>query len=281
MKVGNFLMLAVIAASLAILPIASANLHEEFDEADNEEIDPPENGVMADNSVEKTSLGGNMYEKTVETMHGEFSVREKGPETEKVLESSGKTYRSTESNGKVTEELVTPRYSYTKTRNGGQEEERCETPEGTYTISREKGSFNEFFDGIEREKAEEKCMDAYEKLEEERQNAIQISRDIGLVEDELEIIDLNYTAEYLEIENTGITIVELDGWKVEDDSSLSHTFEKGVLEPGETAVLKSGDLYDECEEFCWTSANRWAQSGDKAHLINTESETVDTYSYGG
>ncbi len=281
LKKTSFPFIACLLATIAAIPVVSGNIIENNDgavETLSGESYVPEGDMP---KIVERNIGPNSFQKTVETSHGNFAIDENGPESKKTLLGQETKYVSNRNPDTKTETVEGVDYRLEIYSSSEKKTEVCTTPEGTYKKIRERGSLEESFEGVNEREVIEKCEEAEETLSKRRKQVIEISRDIGLIEDEVEINEINSTAEYIEFENTGKTSIQLEDWKVKDNSSLSYTFEEGVLKPGETAKLKSGDLYEECEKFCWSSASRWAQSGDIGHLLNTEGETMDVYSYGG
>ena len=91
----------------------------------------------------------------------------------------------------------------------------------------------------------------------------------------------NLNDEYIVLENTGDTSLDLGGWSVQDESGATYTFPEGaVLDSGEMVTLRTGSGEDTATERYWGSERPiWNNSGDTVIVTNANGEQVLTESY--
>ncbi|QKY19511.1 lamin tail domain-containing protein [Halolamina sp. CBA1230] len=100
----------------------------------------------------------------------------------------------------------------------------------------------------------------------------------------VEITELDDSAEYVLIENTGSSPVDVGGWTLSDETSKTFTFPSSTLAAGETAVVTTNQTgANEAPaadySFNWDEGYVWNGDGDTATLVDADGETVDSYSY--
>ena len=91
----------------------------------------------------------------------------------------------------------------------------------------------------------------------------------------------NPNDEYVTVENTGDSEVDLSGWTVRDEAGHSYTFAAGTtLAPGGRVTLHTGTGDDDRTERYWgASGPVWNNDGDTVILADRDGETVTTESY--
>jgi len=91
----------------------------------------------------------------------------------------------------------------------------------------------------------------------------------------------NPNGEWIEVENRGLTLVNLSGWSVRDRSSSNrYTFPTGfTLDPGAVVRLRSGCGQDTQTELHWCADRTgiWTNTGDTAFLLNPDGGIVDVF----
>lgn len=91
----------------------------------------------------------------------------------------------------------------------------------------------------------------------------------------------NLNDEYVTLENTGDSDVDLTGWRIEDDAGRSYTFPDAfTLAPDETVTVRSGSGEDTDTDLHW-GADRavWDNTGDSVFLYGAEGTLVLKESY--
>ncbi|EMA49282.1 competence-like protein [Halococcus morrhuae DSM 1307] len=86
----------------------------------------------------------------------------------------------------------------------------------------------------------------------------------------------NLNDEYLVLENTGSTSLDVSGWTVKDGSSREYTISSGtVIEAGETLTLHTGEGTDAGNDLYWGSGSAiWNNGGDTITVTNAQDEQV-------
>ncbi|HEX16778.1 MAG TPA: hypothetical protein ENF44_06615 [Deltaproteobacteria bacterium] len=95
---------------------------------------------------------------------------------------------------------------------------------------------------------------------------------------------LNLNGEYLRVCNISSRPVKLKGFSIEDRQGHHYTFPGGVLKPGFTAVLHSGQGRDVMEGFqlvfYWRSPHPiWNNKGDTAYLFDPQGRLIHRFEY--
>ena len=88
--------------------------------------------------------------------------------------------------------------------------------------------------------------------------------------------------EYVTVENTGDSALDLAGWTVSDEKDHTYSFPDGfALEPGATVTLHTGSGTDTDSALYWGSdAAIWNNDGDTIVVTGDGGETVIEASYG-
>lgn len=279
MNFGNFAILASILASLVAVPAASATITGDISAA---------TAKLAGTSAEETELlprevsetiGSDSLEKTVKTAFGTATFRAGSETFVSELESPESTVELSRSAGAEKQEYTSSGVNLEIEESASSRQSRCETPEGVLETEMREGERSTVFSGVDRKQVEQECEEAHLRLEESADRLAQIAADVGLIDRELEITELDPEEEYVVVTNTGPVNVDLQGWTISDESEKTFTFQDTQLASGESVTVKSGDAAGDCEEHCWDQ-NVWNNAGDTAYLRNTEGETVDQFSYG-
>ena len=91
----------------------------------------------------------------------------------------------------------------------------------------------------------------------------------------------NLNDEYIVLENTGSTALDMGGWTVTDDADHRYTFPEGfTLEAGATVTLHTGSGTDTATELYWGAGSPiWNNAGDTITVRNSNDTVVleETY----
>jgi len=92
----------------------------------------------------------------------------------------------------------------------------------------------------------------------------------------VKIVSKELDNEIVGIKNTGTTSVNLSGWKlVSVQGNQTYTFDNITIGAGKTIYITSGpNAKDTPPYYRWTTANIWANNGDKAELYNANGVKV-------
>jgi hypothetical protein len=87
--------------------------------------------------------------------------------------------------------------------------------------------------------------------------------------------------EYAEIANAGITVVNLQGWRLNaDDEGQDMVFPPFFLQPGQICRVYTNELHPEHCGFIFGSDQAvWANGGECGHLYDAGGAEVSTYCY--
>jgi len=83
--------------------------------------------------------------------------------------------------------------------------------------------------------------------------------------------------EYVEIRNLDGEALDLEDWRIEDESGSSYTFEAGEISPGSDARLYTNST---AGEYNWNRGLAvWNSNGDTAYLYDESDDLKSEYSY--
>lgn len=90
----------------------------------------------------------------------------------------------------------------------------------------------------------------------------------------------NLNDEYVVLENTGTTSIDVTGWTVSDESGKTYTFSSLTLSPGQTVTLHSGSGSDTNSDVYWgRSGAVWNNGGDTVSVTDSGGTSVATKAY--
>jgi micrococcal nuclease len=91
----------------------------------------------------------------------------------------------------------------------------------------------------------------------------------------------NLDDEYVVLENTGEAVLELSGWRVEDEAGHTYRFPDGfTLAPGERVALHTGSGEDTTTELYWGSDSAvWNNGGDTVRVYDRDDRLVVERTY--
>jgi len=91
----------------------------------------------------------------------------------------------------------------------------------------------------------------------------------------------NLNDEYIVLENTGDSQVDLSGWTIRDEAGATYTVPQDVvLDPGATVTLHTGSGPDTDTDLYWGSSSPvWNNGGDTIIITTADREVVleETY----
>ncbi|NJF24938.1 lamin tail domain-containing protein [Thermococcus sp. Bubb.Bath] len=91
----------------------------------------------------------------------------------------------------------------------------------------------------------------------------------------------NLNGEYVLIKNVGSSAVNLEGWKLMDESGNTFIFPNVTLSPGEEVRVHSGKGKNTKTDLYWGSDKPiWNNEGDTAYLYDSNGVLVDSYRWG-
>lgn len=87
--------------------------------------------------------------------------------------------------------------------------------------------------------------------------------------------------EYVEIENTGLTAVAMDGWSLSDAAGRTFRWDLFALASGQKIRVYTDEVHRDTGGFSFGSSQAiWNNSGDTAYLRDAADNIVATFSYG-
>jgi micrococcal nuclease len=91
----------------------------------------------------------------------------------------------------------------------------------------------------------------------------------------------NLNGEYVLIKNVGSSAVNMEGWKLMDESGNTFTFPNITLSPGDEVRVHSGKGENTKTDLYWGSKKPiWNNKGDTAYLYSSNGVLVDSYRWG-
>jgi hypothetical protein len=89
------------------------------------------------------------------------------------------------------------------------------------------------------------------------------------------------TEEYVCFTNRGEQPVDLKGWKVHDNKSIStYTFRALTLDPGTSVKLRTGKGANTATDVYWNKGQAvWNNDGDTVYLLDASGQMVDQWGY--
>lgn len=86
--------------------------------------------------------------------------------------------------------------------------------------------------------------------------------------------------EYVIIQNTKSTSINLQYWTLEDEADHYYTLTDFSLKPNENVTVHTGSGSDNATHLFWGSESAiWNNDHDTVYLYTSEGELVDSYSW--
>lgn len=238
------------------------------------------------------------FERTYETAFGKFYFLITSDRIIQELSRPGTNVKTITTPDYSIWQLTTYNYILKVIQDSNKTIEEFNNADGSIIRIKQNGNINETFEGFnpevllsKMEEAELILNDEVSKMEEIKTQTI--IPELGITignnitnnsEIDVNIIDINYTAEWVEIINSGITQVDMSYWTLSDSTTNVYTFPQGFkLNPESSVRIISGDGYDNCVNtpttLCWKGSSVWNDGGDTAILKTNTGNIISTYSY--
>ena len=269
--------LALLAVTLIAIPQASQTVTQDINSTGLNDLEAAANSSKIPVSI-TSSRDTDSYNQTVTSSKEQTTVRKthnrsitvhETPEFEiKIIKEPGLEKRIVESEkGRLTDKK-------------GFEEDfvKVEGPEGTLVERTVDGEIKTEFEGVNLQS----LKDRRESLQELMRNNIdrvstESSKNSNMLNVDVQPDTSMGDGEYVRLENLDDSPIDLEGWRVEDDTGTSYTFTNGTIEADESIKLYT-DNPD--AQFNWDRGLPvWAMSGDKATVYNRDNEIVGEHSY--
>jgi len=277
---------AVLLVGLMVLPVASENLSKQEEPSSFER---PENNIKSST----VTRGPESFVKEVSTALDDFKVNISGDGSEASLEDGVSRIKTSKEPGKTVRTLKTSEGLYKEVERYDREVTKVSTPRGELKVKIEDGRKTTSFEGVNRsevERVKASLKQKFQKKLDELNKRDNYTRELDSQEnikgedEETYSIGLEVQpdtsegeGEYVEIENNANNSVDMSGWRIEDDSQTSFTFENATLEAEDSIKLYTD--YNETEHNWDRGLAVWAESGDTAYLYNRKDNLVEKQSY--
>jgi hypothetical protein len=87
--------------------------------------------------------------------------------------------------------------------------------------------------------------------------------------------------EYVEIENTGASPVNMSGWTLSDAANHTFRWDRFTILPNQTIRIYTNEVHPDSGGFSYQSTQAiWNNAGDRAYLRDDGDNIVATFSYG-
>jgi hypothetical protein len=154
---------------------------------------------------------------------------------------------------------------------------KVEGPEGVLTRKTVDGDIDTNFKGVDIEDLRDRRERLLETMEENLDSVETSSSQENRFDIYVQPDTSLEKGEYVMIENTGNSKVDLEGWHIEDKAGSAYTFTgNSTLGVNETIRVYSG--YEEAEYY-WGDGAIWNEGGDTVKIFNREDELVAEHSY--
>ena len=247
------------------------------------------------NKMVKT-FSSEKYEKVYETAFGKFTVRISAGEVFQELSKPGKITVVTEDTEKTVWSITTQEYKLEIMRKPNSVLQTCNTPDGVLKKVKENGEVTEEFQGMNQDEVVYICSRAELDLQEEVDKMEQINAESEIPSTETKTIygrvkikEINVSAEWVKLENTGSVSIDMSGWKLMNGKetgtgTYTYTFGNFTIGPNGYVYVYSDDAGTvNCTEtetsLCWDRSNEWDSSRDIAILRNSKGEEVSRCVY--
>lgn len=213
------------------------------------------------------------------------------------LSKPGKVTIVTEDTEKTIWKITTQQYQLQITRTPDSVEQICTTPDGELEKVKERGEVTESFKGMNQDQVTEVCAQAELDIQEEVEKMEQIKSESEIPSTEtktsvgggVKIKEINVSAEWVKLENSGDNNVNLDSWKLMNGKesgtgTYTYTFGNFSLASNGYVYVYSDDAgqincTDTATGLCWNRTSEWDSTRDIAILRDKEGKEVDRCVY--
>ncbi len=284
MNIPTIAVLGSVIASLVAVPAAPALLADPTG-AVTALTGEPANGTP--HTVEMTRSPDGFHH-TVETGQGAATLTGEADRFTMELDRPTATVTVRSSPDSRVQRIVSGPDTLTINRSGGRVVERCETVAGVLTSERHRGTTATSFSGTDRAAVRSRCQVLTHRLEDGASTLAQVAADVGLIDPDLSVTEVDAAMESITLANTGPVRATLDGWTLEDAAGTTYTFTDLSLASGEQVTVYSGDAGNTtvCDpsggphhERCWGDQQVWNDGGDTAILRDGDGSEITTHTY--
>lgn len=303
MNLTDIIIVSSIITGLLSIPFLSTNSFGDYIPAGKSILGINESQVIKIPAKTSKSLSYDRFERTYETAFGKFYFLMAPENIIQELSRPGTTVRVIASSDQSMWQLTTHKYMLKVVQDPDKTIEEFSNADGSILRIKQNGGVNETFKGFNPDVLTRDMEEARALLESEVNKMEQIKLQTLLPEisaysystpvvsqqqqqgqtSQIRINGLDYRVEWVEIINTGEDPISLTGWTLQDASSNIYTFPEFILQPGSSVRIYSGSAYSSCTpsqtSLCWKGSSVWNDSGDKATLKDSDSNTISTYSY--
>ncbi|MCJ7450359.1 MAG: hypothetical protein MUP58_01320 [Candidatus Nanohaloarchaeota archaeon QJJ-9] len=279
MNFGNVAMLASIVASMVSVPAASATITGDFTEATSSFLGEAKEEVEEFPRTVQEDLTSDSMTKKVETAFGTAKFESRSEEFVSRLETPQYSVKAVESPDSERQVYKSSEASIEIEETFEESVEICETSNGELVTTTTHGNVEKEFEGVDREKVEDACKEAREKLETGLERLAKASTEVGVTEKQVEVVEVHEEEpEYLIVRNKGPVQISLANWSIADDT---------MYDKDDSVKLEKENVEEDLELEVGETANvtvdsiAWNNGEDTAYLYNRGGELVDELSYGG
>ena len=257
----------------------------------------------------KTSkvLSYDKFERTYETAFGKFHFLMAPDNIVQELSRPGTNVKVISTSDQSIWQLTTHNYELQVTQDPDETIEHFSSADGSITRVKQNGGINETYEGFDpeilltdMEDARSLLTDEVGKMEQIKLQTIVPELGVGssssyqlpgggsvngsTSSNGIRITNIDYAAEWVEVTNTGSSLVNLGGWTLSDKTTHIFTFPTGFsLNSSESVRVFSGAAKASCvtstSSLCWTGTNIWDNAGDTATLRTSSGVIASTYTY--
>lgn len=240
-------------------------------------------------------LASDRFERTYETAFGKFYFLMAPDTIVQELSRPGTNVKVIATSEQSIWQITTHNYMLRITQDPDKTIEEFSNADGRMTRIKQNGGINETFEGFDpaillstMETARAMLNDEVNKMEQIKMQTVIPELAVGRSNSSsisgVNITNINYTAEWVEITNTGTTQVDMSYWILSDASTNVYTFPANFkLNSGSSVRVVSGSGYSSCTNtqatLCWKASSVWNDAGDTATLKTSTGSIVSIYSY--
>jgi len=282
---------AAVAASVLVglMAVPAASQTVDFQESSLEDISDISASEELPEEVSRTT-SADSFRASISTAFSDFTTAVVPGSANATLEDSTSSLEVSRSPSRTEWKLTTPEGTITKIESSRAEIEKVSTPQGNLRSKTRNGAETVEFSGSNRDRVEKKAHELRQMLEDRRTRLERKKERIRQQSlPDIEVIANESSAsgfgdndqEHVVIRNNEFEEINLQGWKIQDDSG-SHEFGSVIIGPREKFHVYSGDSDDvenpERPAVLGTSI-AWNDGGDTATLLNVEGVEISEKSY--
>lgn len=270
-------LLALLVVSIIAVPQASQTITEDINSTDLNDLESISDSSEDPVSI-KSSQDSRSYNQTVTSSDEQTKIRRTHNRSVTVHETPEVRIKMIKEPGLEKKIIESDKGLLVDKKSSEEDSVRVEGPEGVLIERTVNGEIKTEFEGVDLQALKSRRNSLQKKLRENiGEVSVESSENTNILDVYVQPDTSVENGEYVRLRNIGDKNIDLEGYRVEDDTGTSYTFTNGTLEPEDSIRLYTENSE---AEFNWDRGVAvWAMSGDKATVYNRKDQIVGEHSY--